>query len=58
VLQVLVKCEGPACGRASSFSYYFYFNESGETKMPTLADLFLACKRLGLFALAVFALEF
>jgi hypothetical protein len=30
------------------FSYYFYFNGLGETKLPTLPDLFLACKGCGL----------
>jgi hypothetical protein len=39
-------------GRAFSFSYYFYFIELRETKMPSLVDLFLACKGFGLFGFA------
>jgi hypothetical protein len=40
-------------GRAFLFSYYFYFNGLSETKMPTLADLFLGCKGCGLFGFAI-----
>ena len=45
-------------GRAFSFSYYFYFNGLRETKMPNLADLFLACKGFGLFVFPVLRFEF
>ena len=45
-------------GRAFSFSYYFYFNGLRETKMPNLADLFLACKGFGLFVFPVLILDF
>jgi hypothetical protein len=36
---------------------YFYFNELKETKMPSLADLFLACKRSRLFGFPVLIFE-
>jgi len=47
-----VKCEGPAFGRACSISlgrfplflYTFNSSELSGTKMPVLADLFLACR--------------
>jgi hypothetical protein len=40
------------------FSYYFYFNELRETKMPSLLDLFLAGKGFGLFGFACLVFEF
>jgi hypothetical protein len=40
------KGEGPAFGRALFFVFLSTFNSSelSETKMPILADLFLACR--------------
>jgi hypothetical protein len=40
------------------FSYYFYFNRWSETKMQTFANLFLACKRSGLFGFAILIVDF
>jgi hypothetical protein len=40
------------------FFYYFYFNGLGETKMPTLADLFFGCKGCGLLGFRVLIFEF
>jgi hypothetical protein len=40
------------------FSYYFYFTEWSETKMPSLADLFLARKGFGLFGFPVLIVAF
>jgi hypothetical protein len=37
---------------------YFYFNKLSETKMPSLADLFLACKGSGLFGFPILIFEF
>jgi hypothetical protein len=36
------------------FSYYFYFTEWSETKMPTSVDLFLDRKQSGLWEFRVF----
>jgi hypothetical protein len=52
-----VKCEGPACGRASLFSYYFYFRGLSETKIQSLANLFMACKGCGLLGFRVSIFE-
>jgi hypothetical protein len=43
-----VKGEGPAFGRGLVFCFLSAFNSSelSETKMPVLADLFLACRWL------------
>jgi hypothetical protein len=45
-------------GRAFLFSYYFYSIELSETKMPSLKDLFLACKGFRLFGFPGLSLEF
>jgi hypothetical protein len=57
-VQVWFKCEGPAWWPGLFFSYYFYSNELSETKMPSLADLFFACKRLRLFGVSILIFEF
>jgi hypothetical protein len=57
-VQVWLKCEGPAWWPGVFFSYYFYFTELSETKMPSLADLFLACKRFRLLDFPVLFFEF
>jgi hypothetical protein len=44
--------------RAFPFSYYFYSIGLSETKMPSLKDLFLACKGFGLFGFPGLSLEF
>jgi hypothetical protein len=48
-VQVWFKCEGPTWWPDFFFPYSFYFNGLSETKMPNLADLFLACKSSRLF---------
>ncbi len=48
----------PAWWPGVFFSYYFYFNKLSETKMPTFADLFLACKGSGLFGFAILIVDF
>jgi hypothetical protein len=52
-----VKCEGPAFGRAT-FSIYFYFNESGITKMPHRVEIFLSSKAPYLFDFPVSTIAF
>jgi hypothetical protein len=57
-VQVWLKSEARLVGRAFSFSYYFYFNEWSETKMPSLVDLFLARKGFDLFGFPIFIFTF
>jgi hypothetical protein len=63
-VQVWLNAKARALGRAFSqffmtsfFFLYFYFNGLSETKMPTLADLFLVCKRPRLLGFAILILE-
>jgi hypothetical protein len=52
----VVKCESPAWWPGLFLSYCFYFNGLGETKMPTLADLFLAGKWISFVRVSGFIL--